>query len=67
MTDEVGALCLADNYAQSQAITVIASQAHRLLDRHQRLMRSLERAEILDRSIEYLPDDETIDTLQATQ
>ncbi|MEX2616367.1 MAG: NAD-glutamate dehydrogenase [Alphaproteobacteria bacterium] len=67
MTDEVGALCLADNYAQGQAITVIASQAHRLLDRHQRLMRSLERAEILDRSIEYLPDDETIDTLQATQ
>ena len=67
MTDEVGALCLADNYAQGQAITVIASQAHRLLDRHQRLMRSLERAEILDRSIEFLPDDETIDSLQASQ
>jgi len=67
MTDEVGDLCLMDNYAQTQAITVIESQAHQLLDRHQRLMRSLERAEILDRSIEYLPDDEAIDTLQATQ
>jgi glutamate dehydrogenase len=67
MTDEVGRLCLLDNYGQTQAITMIESQAHRLLDRHQRLMRSLERAEILDRSIEYLPDDETIDSLQSMQ
>ncbi len=67
MTEEVGALCLEDNYAQTQAITVTESEAYRLLDRHQRLMRSLERAGILDRSIEFLPDDETIDQLESTK
>ncbi len=65
MTDDVGLLCLDDNYAQTQAITVEESQAYRLLDRHQRLMRSLERAGLLDRSIEFLPDDETVDTLES--
>jgi glutamate dehydrogenase len=65
MTEEVGALCLEDNYAQTQAITVTESEAYRLLDRHQRLMRSLERAESLDRAIEFLPDDETIDNLES--
>ncbi len=67
MTDDVGLLCLDDNYAQTQAITVEESQAYRLLDRHQRLMRSLERAGILDRAIEFLPDDETIDGLESTK
>ena len=66
MTGEVAALCLEDNYAQTQAITLIETQAHRLLDRHQRLMRSLERAGILDRNIEFLPDDDAIDTLDST-
>lgn len=65
MTDDVAALCLDDNYAQTQAITVTESEAYRLLDRHQRLMRSLERAGTLDRSIEFLPDDETIDSMDA--
>ncbi len=65
MTDDVAALCLQDNYAQTQAITVTESEAYRLLDRHQRLMRSLERAGTLDRSIEFLPDDETIDTMDS--
>jgi glutamate dehydrogenase len=67
MTDDVGRLCLEDNYAQTQAITVEESQAYRLLDRHQRLMRSLERAGNLDRGIEFLPDDETIDALESTK
>lgn len=65
MTDDVSALCLQDNYAQSQAISVTESEAYQLLDRHQRLMRSLERAGALDREIEYLPDDETIDQLES--
>ena len=65
MTDDVSALCLRDNYAQTQAITVTESEAYRLLDRHQRLMRSLERAGVLDRGIEFLPDDETIDTMDS--
>ena len=65
MTDDVAELCLDDNYAQTQAITVTESEAYRLLDRHQRLMRSLERAGTLDRAIEFLPDDETIDTMDS--
>ena len=65
MTPDVAALCLEDNYAQTQAITVTQSEAYRLLDRHQRLMRSLERAGTLDRSIEFLPDDEAIDSMDS--
>lgn len=65
MTDEVGALCLEDNYAQTQSISVTENQAPQLLDQHRRLMRTLERADILNREIEFLPDDEQIDNLEA--
>ena len=65
MTDEVGSLCLEDNYAQALSISVTESEAPRLLDQHRRLMRTLERADILNRDIEFLPDDEQIDNLEA--
>ena len=61
MTDEVGALCLADNYQQSQAITLIQERGVAALDDQVRLMRMLERAGLLDRAIEFLPDDETLE------
>jgi len=60
MTDEVGALVLRDNYEQTQAISITYSLGESVLDEQARFMRSLERAGKLDRSIEGLPDDETI-------
>ncbi|MBW7852394.1 MAG: NAD-glutamate dehydrogenase [Rhodospirillales bacterium] len=60
MTDEVAALVLRDNYLQTQAITLIEAQAPSMLDHHDRLMRLLEKTGGLNRSVEYLPDDEAL-------
>jgi glutamate dehydrogenase len=61
MTDEVGDLVLRDNYLQSQAITLIESSAPQILDEHVRFMRTLERNGRLDRAVEFLPNDETLE------
>ncbi len=60
MTDEVGHLVLAHNYRQTQAMSLIETKGVHGLANHQRLMRFLERQGRLDRSVEYLPDDEVI-------
>jgi glutamate dehydrogenase len=60
MTDDVAQAVLQDNYRQVQAISVTEAQAPQLLDEHDRLMRSLERARRLDRRLEFLPDDEEL-------
>jgi glutamate dehydrogenase len=60
MTDEVADLVLRDNYLQTQSITVTESLGSHLMDRLARFMRSLEKQNLLDRPIEFLPDDETI-------
>ncbi|NIA71020.1 NAD-glutamate dehydrogenase [Pelagibius litoralis] len=60
MTDEVGEQCLRDNYLQSQAITVTHELGGHLLDRFARFMRALEKDGLLDRDIEFLPDDEAV-------
>ncbi|WP_422369370.1 NAD-glutamate dehydrogenase [Pelagibius sp.] len=60
MTEEVGEQCLRDNYLQSQAITVTHELGAHLLDRFARFMRALEKDGLLDRDIEFLPDDEVI-------
>ncbi|HXI11709.1 MAG TPA: NAD-glutamate dehydrogenase [Thermoanaerobaculia bacterium] len=60
MTDEVARLVLRDNYQQTQAISIAEAKGESLLDRQARFMRSLERAGRLDRSLEALPDDESI-------
>ncbi|MEO8035610.1 MAG: NAD-glutamate dehydrogenase domain-containing protein, partial [Acidobacteriota bacterium] len=60
MTDEVGQLVLRDNYEQTQAISITAAFGEAVLDEQARFMRSLERAGRLDRSLEGLPDDDTI-------
>ncbi|MEO3427912.1 NAD-glutamate dehydrogenase [Pelagibius sp. CAU 1746] len=60
MTDEVGEQCLRDNYLQSQAITVTHQLGGHLLDRFARFMRALEKEGLLNRRIEYLPDDEEV-------
>ena len=60
MTDEVAGLVLVHNYRQTQAVTMIENKGVNGLANHQRMMRFLERQGRLDRAVEYLPDDETI-------
>jgi glutamate dehydrogenase len=68
MTEEVGDLCLEDNYLQSQAMTLSQSQGIHILDDQIRLMKLLEKEADLNRTVEFLPDDETLgDRQQAKQ
>ncbi|GJL80883.1 MAG: NAD-glutamate dehydrogenase [marine bacterium B5-7] len=59
MTDEVAALVLRDNYNQTQAISLAAANAPELMRQQMRFIRALEREGVLNRSLEYLPDEET--------
>jgi glutamate dehydrogenase len=60
MTDEVAGLVLRDNYLQNQALSVTQLVSPHLLERFARFIRGLERGGRLDRTIEFLPDDEAI-------
>ena len=60
MTDEVAELVLRDNYLQTLAISLTAHQGVEVLGEHMRLMRQLEHAGILDRRLEGLPDEATL-------
>jgi glutamate dehydrogenase len=60
LTDEVAALVLRDNYLQGEALSLAERQGVDVLDQQIRLMRGLERNGKLSRSIEFLPDDETL-------
>jgi len=60
MTDEVGALVLRDNYRQNRALANARAQAPGMVDVHTRFIRSLELTGQLDRTVERLPDDETL-------
>jgi glutamate dehydrogenase len=61
MTDEVAALVLRDNYYQTQALSLTRRLARPLLEQQLRFMRFLEKAGRLNRALEFLPDDATID------
>src|SRR4030095_781167 len=56
MTADVPTAVRQDNYRQVQAISVTEAQAAQLLDEHARLIRHLERANPLDRRLEFLPE-----------
>ena len=60
MSDEVSALVLRNNYLQSQAISTLEQQSKARLAEFQHLIRLLERAGGLNRSLEFLPSDEEI-------
>jgi glutamate dehydrogenase len=60
MTDEVAKLVLADNYQQSQTISMLQQRGPQLLDAQQRTMKLFEREGLLNREIEFLPNDEEI-------
>jgi glutamate dehydrogenase len=60
LTDEVEALVLNHNYLQTLGLTLAEARAPLLLERQERLMRSLERQGRLNREVEFLPDEEAI-------
>jgi glutamate dehydrogenase len=60
MTEEVAALVLRDNYAQTQAISLIAAEGAASLDNQARLIRALERLGRLNRTVDVMPDEEAL-------
>jgi glutamate dehydrogenase len=67
MTNEVGQLVLRHNYLQTLAMSMIEAKGVETLDNQIRLMRRLERADRLDRAVEFLPDDETLAEREAAK
>jgi glutamate dehydrogenase len=65
MTDAVAARVLYGSYTQTQAMSLALAQAPPMIDVHARLIRYLEQNAGLNRSIEFLPSDETIDERKA--
>jgi glutamate dehydrogenase len=60
MTDDVARLVLADNYYQTQSLSVAGIRSDKLLDSQAAFIRALERAGKLNRAVEYLPGDDEI-------
>ena len=61
MTDSVAERVLYGSYTQTQAMSLALAQAASMVDVHQRLVRHLELGAHLNRDLEFLPSDETID------
>jgi len=61
MTDEVAAFVLRNNYLQTQSISMMEARARERLDESARLITDLERTGLLDRDLEYLPDEAEIE------
>ena len=60
MTEDVSELVLINNYRQTQAISLAESEAVARLDEHRRFIDYLEARGKLDRTIEFLPDNEML-------
>lgn len=61
MTDDVAALVLRNNYLQTQAISIIKARSYHVLERQGRFMRQLESVGILNRQLEYLPEEDVLE------
>jgi glutamate dehydrogenase len=66
MTDDVAELVLANNRAQTLALTIARSQAFEVVDVHARYLRLLEAEGWLDRQLEFLPSDDELATRAAS-
>jgi glutamate dehydrogenase len=60
MTDEVAELVLADNYDQTQALSVARAQAPEMVEVHRRQIAWLEERAGLDRAVEALPTEDEL-------
>ncbi len=65
MTEKVAELVLKNNYLQTQAITMVESQAADMLEVHARLINQLGNEGRLDRAVEFLPDQELLEERKA--
>ncbi len=63
MTKEVAALVLRDNYQQTQSLSLLQFRAKKDLGTHAEFIRDLEKAGLIKRSLEGLPDEETLTRL----
>jgi glutamate dehydrogenase len=61
MTDDVAAFVLRNNYLQTQAISMMEARASERLDESARLIQNLEKSGLLDRALEFLPDEAEIE------
>ncbi|MDE2336141.1 MAG: NAD-glutamate dehydrogenase [Alphaproteobacteria bacterium] len=64
MTKEVAALVLRDNYQQTQSLSLLQFRAKENLGMHAEFIRDLEKAGLIRRALEGLPDEETLVRLQ---
>ncbi|WP_422134372.1 NAD-glutamate dehydrogenase [Endozoicomonas sp. ALD040] len=60
MTDDVSRLVLSNNYRQTQALSLAELEVRNRMDEYRRFMEYLEGEGKLDRSIEFLPDNEAL-------
>ncbi len=65
MTDAVAEQVLYGSYTQTEAMSLALAQAAPMVDVHARLIRHLEQHAGLNRALEFLPSDETIDERKA--
>lgn len=65
MTDEVAALVLMDNYDQTQMLSLETSVSQQTVDLFAHYMNDLEKTGRLDRKLEYLPDEKTLQDRKA--
>lgn len=63
MTDEVAKLVLADNYLQTQVISISESQKDSLLGEQSQFLDRIEKTGLLNRAIEFLPTRKEIERL----
>jgi glutamate dehydrogenase len=61
MTDKVANFVLRNNYLQTQSISMMEARASERLDETARLIVNLEKTGLLDRALEFLPDEVEID------
>jgi glutamate dehydrogenase len=61
MTDDVAAFVLRSNYLQTQAISMMEARARERLDETARLITNLEKTGLLNRDLEFLPNEVEID------
>lgn len=60
MTEDLARAVLRDNTVQSGAVSLLEAQSAARLDEHRELIRTLEREGLLNRAVEFLPDDEAL-------
>ena len=61
MTDDVASLVLRNNYLQTQSISMSEIRSVERIDEIAQLIKNLENTGLLDRAIEYLPEETEID------